>query len=224
VLVLSFGILIAARNIIVRVCLEQEVRVITGLNLDIGKLDIGFGEPTVAIKDLKLYNPSGYTDPVMADVGEIYFRYKPGDMLKGKIYLYELRITLKELSVIRRSGNDSNYNALRALQPHGNGPPLPLTIDDFSLNVGTVVFKDYAYVSPPLVKTYNLNLKERYKNVQGVNDLERLIMISVLSKTSIANVLKVDLNKLKEDLPGTLLNSLQTADNPIKELLNNLKL
>src|ERR1700722_6975362 len=112
-IVLILTVLITVRNIIIRFGIEHYMRTVTGLKLSIGMLDIGILQPAVSIKDLKLYNPAGYEDPVMADVGEIYFHYSPGDMLKGQIYLQELHFTLNSLSILRHSGNQLNFDALK---------------------------------------------------------------------------------------------------------------
>ncbi len=69
--ILLLVVLVIARNVILRVGIEQGIRVATGLKLHISKFDVGFLNPTISIKDLKLYNPKGCPDPVMVDVEEV---------------------------------------------------------------------------------------------------------------------------------------------------------
>jgi hypothetical protein len=221
-LVLILAVLLTARNIIIRAGLQQGMRISTGLRLNIDKLEVGLLQPVINIKNSTLSNPSGYTDPVMADVGEIHLRYKPVDMLKGHIYLKDLRITLRELFIIRGRGNQLNYDALKTFRSGRYGPSSQLTIDDFSLNIGKVVYKDYTHVPSPLVKVYNLDLSEHYSGIHGTDDLERLIMVGILNKTSISSLIKVDLNKLGRGISGTLLNTLKVSDNSLQGLLDNL--
>ncbi len=217
--VLILVLLITARNFIIRAGIEQGIQAATGLRLDIGNFDIGFLAPTVSITDLKLYNPSGYPDALMADVGEIYVRYSPGDILKGKISFREMRFTLRLLTVVRQPGNQLNLNSLKALQPRGNGPPPALTIDDLTLNISKIIYKDYAQ-TPALVKEYNVGLNEHYTGIHGVNDLVHLITLRALAKTTIASLTGFDLNGLKQGLSSTLL---QAVNNPVKGLLDNLQ-
>jgi len=209
-------VLIAARDIIIRFSMEEGIRVATGLKLTIDEFNIGLVQPTISIKGLKLYNPAGYPEPLMVDIPEVYCEYKPTEILKGQIALKQLRLTIQELTVIKQGGQ-SNIDALKALQPKGGGPPPQFSVDDFTLNISKVYFKQ-----PPLSKEFDLNLSEHYTNISGVDDLVRLVVVSALSKTSIANL--VNLNGIKQGLPSILLNSLNSNNNPLKGLLNSFKL
>jgi uncharacterized protein involved in outer membrane biogenesis len=208
---------VLARNLIIRLGMEQGIRAATGLKLTIGNFDIGLFKPVISIKDLKLYNPEGYQDPLMANVPEIYCEYKPMDILKGQIALKALRLTLQELAVINNQAGQTNVNALKALQPKGNGPPLKFSIDDFTLNIGKVTFKDDRL---SISKEFDLNLAEHYTNITDVNNLVRLIVYSTISKTSIAGV---NLSTIKQNLPSILLNTITSKSNFLKGLLNNLQ-
>ncbi len=220
-LVLILAVLVIVRNFIIRVGIEQGIRAATGLKLEIASLDIGLLTPVVSITDLKIYNPAGSPDAVMADVGEIYLHYSPGDILKGQVSLKEFRLSLRQLTVVRQSGNQLNLDSLKALQPRGNGPPPKFTIDDLTLNISKIVYKDYAQ-TPALVKEFNVNLNEHYTGIRGANELVRLIVLRALAKTTVASLTGFDLNGLKQGLSSTLLNSLQSVGNPVKGLLNSL--
>jgi len=220
-LILILVVLVTVRNLIIRAGIEQGIQAITGLKLEIGKLDIGLLAPTVSITELKIYNPAGYPDAVMADVGEIYVHYSPADILKGQVSIKEFRLSLRLLTVVRQPGNQLNLNSLKALQPRGNGPPPKLTIDDLTLNISKIVYKDYAQ-TPALVKEFNVNLNEHYTGIHGANDLVHLLVLRALAKTTIASLTGFDLNGLKQGLSSTLLNSLQ-SDNPVKGLLNSIQ-
>lgn len=222
-LVVLIVVLVFARNVIIRAGAEQAIRSATGLQLKIGGLDIGVFKPEISIKDLKIYNPEGSPDPVMIDVPEVYVKYNLSEMLKGVIALHEVRFGLKELIVVRAADKTLNLDKLKALQPpKGDGPPPKFSIDDLVLAIGKVTYKDYTQ-TPALVRDFELNINEHYTNIKSAEDLVRLIVVSALQRTTIANLAQFNLSQLKQTLSSTVLDTLQSQGAPIKNLLKKIQ-
>ena len=76
--IILVGILVAlvivsfAKDMIIKVSVEKGVEVVTGLRLGIRSLSVGIIRTLVDIKDMRLYNPKGFKDPLMMDMKEIY--------------------------------------------------------------------------------------------------------------------------------------------------------
>ncbi|MCA9406777.1 MAG: hypothetical protein KC684_09575, partial [Candidatus Omnitrophica bacterium] len=90
VLLIILGIFILGilgRNIIAEKAVEIGTQAVTGAKLDIGKLKIGLLSGVIDIKNIRLYNPKGFKDPLMVEIPEVYVSYKTTSLLTGKIYI-----------------------------------------------------------------------------------------------------------------------------------------
>ena len=101
ILLVATAAVFAAKNVIAQIAVSQGVKAITGLRLDIGSMNVGILKTLLGIKDLKLFNPRGFQDKIMVDMPEIYVDYDLGAFLKGKVHLEEVRLNLKELTVVK---------------------------------------------------------------------------------------------------------------------------
>lgn len=90
IILLSVG-----KDIIVKISVERGVEFITGLKLSMGGFRIGVIDPAVDIRNLRLNNPAGFKDPVMADMPEIYMAYDLIPAFKGEIHIRKARLYLK---------------------------------------------------------------------------------------------------------------------------------
>ena len=79
-------------------------------------MNVGIRNTLVSINNMKLYNPAGYTDKVMVDMPEIYIDYNLSSFLKRKAHLEEVRIDLKELTVIKDKKGKLNIDALKVVK------------------------------------------------------------------------------------------------------------
>lgn len=221
--IICLVLLVMARNILIRIGLEQGIRAVTGLGLKIQNLDIGILKPVISIKGLELYNPSSFPEKTMVDIPEVYVEYNLAELIKGKAHLKEVRFQLSQLTVVKNKDGKLNLDALTALKPpEGGGKPPELAIDDLTVKIGRVSYKDYTQEPYPSVKEFDVNIDEHYTDIKNPVDLVKLVVVRALTKTSIANLADLDLKSLKADLPGALLKSLQSSDSPVKGLLDNV--
>lgn len=204
------------KNMIIKTSVTAGVRTMTGLKLSIRSMDIGIFKTLIGIKGLQLYNPSGFEDELMMDLPEIYVDYNLGAFMKGKTHLEEVRLNLKEFSVVKNEAGGLNLDSLKVVEAaeeeeevidedKREGSKMPgLQIDVLELKIDKVVYKDYSKGTPPKVKEYNVNINERFENITDPQSFGRLIILKALKNTAIASLANFDIGKLQKGLTETV--------------------
>ncbi len=205
-----------AKDIIVKTSVEKIVSAITGLRLDIRNMQVGVVKTSVGISGLRLFNPEGYEDAVMLNMSQIYVDYNASDMLKGKIHLSKIRIEMEEFVVIKNAKGELNISSLKAIkmQKGDKRPrserrekPLRLQIDELELKIGKVVYKDYSKGPAAFVREFNIDINERYSNINDPYKLVALIIVKSLARTTIAGLANFDLRGLKQLVSDTIVST-----------------
>jgi len=167
----------------------------------------------VSIEDLRLLNPPGYKDRVMLDMPEIYVDYNLPALIAGKVHLNKLRLNMSEFVVVKNEKGEINLNALNVVKeqkgekkvtPAEKAKMPDMQIDVLELKVGKVVYKDYSMGGLPRVQEFNINIDERYLNVDDPDKLVSLIVVKAISNTSIARLTGFDLKGLENTIGDTL--------------------
>lgn len=221
VLAMAVAGLYLAKDAVARAACAGAVKAITGLQLEIARMHVGLAETKVGIEGMRLYNPRGFSERVMADIPELVVDYRLGAFLQGKIHLEEARLHLRELVVEKNPHGELNLNALRtvkAQQEEGAAPTgrpsrerrrlPPLHIDRLRLQIGRVVYKDYSQ-TPPQITAYEVNLKEEYKNITDPSSLVSVIVVRALAKTAVARLANFDVGLLKGEASEVLRQATQ---------------
>lgn len=203
--------LAVTKNTIVRVVISRTLWHLTGLNLSIQNIKLDIPKTLIDISGLKIYNPKGYPDKVMADLPFIYVDYNLGPLINGEIYLPELRLYLKELNIIKNSEGVLNISSIKTVKEQKRKIPEkekartpPIHIDLLQLKIGKVVYKDYSRGTPPQVKEFNINLDEKYENITDTHALVSLIIVKALKRTAIERLANFDLSIVTDRLPPGL--------------------
>ena len=206
VIFLFLGVI--GRSALAGIAVSGTVKAVTGLRLDM-KLNVGLFKPMIRIRQMKLYNPAGFSQPVMMDMPELDVTYDLKAFLGGGVHLPDLFVDLKEFNVERNAKGELNIDALKFVQEkkqRGNAPP-PVSgdfdIDKFRLRVGHVTFKD-ASINPPRNADFVLNTDESYTGVKSPQLLGTLIVTRALTKTAIARLANFDINGLVQDMSGSV--------------------
>lgn len=208
------------RNVTVKSIIGAGVRMITGLKLDIQKLDIGVFRSLVNIEKVKLYNPKGFNDKVMADIPQIYAAYDLGGFFRGKTHLREVKLNLKEFIVVKNEKGEVNIDSLKVIKDKkGKGlkkrkSKQKFRMDVLDLKIGRVLYKDYTQI-PPSVKEYKININQRFKDINDPAGLVSLIVFKALASTTINNLIDLDLNILADGIGGTLKGVKNLADGAV---------
>ena len=214
-LVLSF-----AKNIIAKTSVSAGVRAMTGLKLSMKSMNIGVFRTLIGIKELKLHNPPGFPDKLMVSMPEIYVDYDLGAFLKKKVHLEEMRLNLKEFTVVKNEKGELNLDLLKVVQAQKEGKKPQeqekgkapeMQIDSLELKIGKVIYKDYSRGRVPSVREFKINLNERYENISNPYTLVSLIVVKALMNTTIARLADIDLDGLQGTISDTLASAQKIA-------------
>ena len=218
--VLVFVVLNLTKNMIAKTSIENGVRLATGLDLEIESMDVGFLKTYVGIKGLKLHNPDGYPDPIMVDFPDIYVDYDLGAILKKDIHLEQIRIHLKELTIVKNKNGDVNLNELKSIAEGSKKSSAskeekafsekktaseipPVRIDELLLKVDRVVYKDYSRGTLK-VRNIDINLDERYENITDVEKLVNLIVLKTLMSAGLMNIAGLAVDEIRGQVSDLL--------------------
>ena len=211
-LFLVLAVLLLLRNLVAKAAINQGVKAVTGVNVDVGTIDIGLLSSHVGVKGLRVLNPKGFPEPVMVSVPELFVDYDLGAFFKNQVHLEAVRIHLAELVVIKNAQGQVNVNSLKPVQSANAGPPPSeqqsgkapkLVIDEVGLKVGRVVYKDYAQ-TPPMEKTFDVNLDEHYQHITNPVLLGGLIVSKALARTTVAQLANLDVSGLTASVQSQL--------------------
>lgn len=215
-----FAVIIAlffAKNMIAKASVSAGVKAMTGLELSISSMNVGIFKTLISINELQLHNPAGFTDELMVDAPEIYVDYNLGAFFKGRVHLEEIRLVLKEFTVIKNEKGELNLDALKTVKEEEKveekgevdskeeETKMPeFQIDVLVLKIGKVVYKDYSKGTPPKVREFNVNIDERFENVTDPRTLANLIIVKALKNTTIARLTNFDLGSLQDGVAKKL--------------------
>lgn len=212
--VILIAVLLIGKNIIAKTVVTGGVKAVTGLELEIGKMDVGLANTLIGIDNMILYNPSDFTDRVMVDMPEIFVDYDLAAFFKGKVHLEEVRINLKELTVIKNKDGVLNLDSLKAAksgeeaekaeEEAEKGEKPEISIDLLKLKIGKVSYKDYSKGDKPKVLEYNVNIDEEYENITDIDKLAKIILVNALINTNIAKLTNFDLGSLTAVVPDSV--------------------
>jgi len=196
--IIIIGVLIVSKNVIGKIAIEKGVKAVTGLSLEIKKLDIGIISSQIRITDLSLFNPSGFPEGVMFYAPEIFVDYHLTDMLKGKIHLEEMRLNFDQLVIIKNAKGQLNLEALKPKAKEeskksgkekadvGAKKGMPqFKIDHLVLKVGKVTYKDYSGGGEPSIREFNVNISQELTNVTDVRKILGLVASRAIAKAAL---------------------------------------
>jgi uncharacterized protein involved in outer membrane biogenesis len=105
-------IVLLSLNTIVRVIMEHNIRAQTGMDAEIGRVELGLTKPTLEIRDLKIYNPPSFGGAPFLDIPEIHIEYDRFALAKKEIHLTLLRFNLAELDIVKNRDGQINIDAM----------------------------------------------------------------------------------------------------------------
>jgi uncharacterized protein involved in outer membrane biogenesis len=211
VIVALVAVLWVAKNVLAKAAVISAVKSMTGLRVDVQRLDIGVVNTRIAITGLKVMNPSGYTDPVMMSVPEVFVDYDLAAFLKGQAHIEAMRLHLERLLVERDAQGRLNLQALNVVK-RSQGEPvpkkqeqkaeqMPFRVDVLDLRLGTVVYKDSSAVGTPTVREFPLNVEERFEDIHDPYAFAGVIINRALTRTALGGLR--DIEGLTQSLQST---------------------
>jgi len=111
VVLLVAGILLL--DTIAKEYLQSRLRAETGMDVKIGKVDIGLSTPTIDVENIRFYNTPEFGGSPFLDIPEIFVEYDKDAARAGKIHLKLLRINLAEIDVVEDKMGRLNIQGLQ---------------------------------------------------------------------------------------------------------------
>lgn len=230
-LVIAVAALLLLRNVVAKMAIDHGVKAVTGVGVDVGSIDLGLFSTHVGVKNLRVLNPKGFSEPTMVSLPELYVDYDLGAFLKGVVHLEEVRLNLAELVVIKNAQGAVNVTSLKPMQTaqKGEAPPAEkpkpgkapkLQIDELQLKVGRVIYKDYSK-GAPTEQSFDVNLDERFQNITNPQLLGGLIISKALAKTTIAQLANLDLGALRSNVEMQLKGAATQLEGQATKLLGS---
>lgn len=224
-LILMLGVFAVSigKDLIIKGAIESIVSIATGLRIDIGELKTSIVNSSIDIRDMTVLNPPRFEDKIMLYIPEIYIDYDLSALLKKEIHLKDVRIDLKQFTVIKDKRGETNLDHIKNLKKKGGKTAKggtgerPLQIDNLKLKIGKVIYKDYSLGEKPVITEYNINLDSRYRNVQNASEIMGIIVARALINTTIGTL--SDFRKFKDTTAGTL----ETGKDILKRTADELK-
>ena len=200
-------------NTIVRVLIEHNIRAQTGMDAEIGRVEIGWTEPTFEIRDLKIYNPPSFGGTPFLDVPEIHIEYDRVALLKKDLHLTLLRLNLDELDIVKSRKGDLNMFALGALPQKNSGVSMPSLKNQTGYD-----FKGIDSLNVSFNKAKFIDLQNRRNDREQTIGLQNCVVPDVKSARDLAALaLIIDLRSNHFFDP---LVSQQVKATPLKSVLN----
>jgi hypothetical protein len=198
------------KDAIIKGAIESSVTKATGLRLTMGSFKADLGKSVIDIKNLKLANPSGFGHTFMIDAPEVYIAYDLSAIMKGKTHLKELRLNLREFVLIRAASGATNIDTLKSHMTAQSGKrrdpaKSSLLIDDLSLKIGRVAYKDLGV--PSLSRDLNLGINERFSDITDMQQVIGIIMTRAIINSGVARLANLNTS----DLQGIANSAMQGA-------------
>lgn len=207
--ILVIVLLVAAvllKDTILKAVAEQRIRSQTGLDVHIGKLEVGLLSPTVTLEDFRLYNPPEFGGSVFLDLPEVHVEYDPEALRSRTLKLKLLRFNLGELNIVENQAGLKNVDAIhqRATtgqkQPQKTNDPLGEVGFDFggieTLNLTLSKLKYTSYRNPQTSFERNLGVQNQIlTNVKSEKDLQ-VFLVNLALRQGLGSLLDGSLRSM----------------------------
>jgi uncharacterized protein involved in outer membrane biogenesis len=206
-------IFLLSLNSILRVMIEHNIRAQTGMDAEIGRVEMGWSEPTFEIRDLKIYNPPAFGGTQFLDIPEIHIEYDRVALLKKEMHLTLLRLDLQELDIVRSRKGDINVFTLGKAPKRNAGVSMP----SFKKQTG-YDFKGIDALNVTFTRAKYIDLQNRHNDREQTIGLQNCVVPQVKSTRDLAGL--VFIIDLRSNHFFDPLVSGQFKSAPLKSVLN----
>jgi len=187
------GAAVLSLDTIARQVVQSRLRSETGLDVKIGKMEIGLAAPTIAIEDFKIYNPPDFGGSLFLSMPEIYVDYDRDALRAGQLHLNLLRVNLAEINIVQGARDRVNIQSIAEKSAAATeavrkqSPSLTFTGLD-TLNVTLQKLRLWRLDSPARVMEVSFGItNEVFTNLKTEEDLLRMaVMLAARSSASAA--------------------------------------
>ena len=188
VIALALTGLVFYRNELVKNILVRGAREIVDQKITVGKVAVGLGETDIKVTDLKVYNPYGYTETLLAEAGELYFDYSLKDIIKGFFHFSEIRLQITQINVEKDSKGRLNIDHFKPqtliakkkdTTSDQKEKKTEFLIDKLEFSIGKISYRDDSF---PLTisKTIQLNYSNTFNDVCCAKSIIAAIRMEVI--------------------------------------------
>jgi hypothetical protein len=170
-------------------------------------LDVGLLNTYVDIKGLRIFNPKEFSGGVMADVPEIFVSYDLGSFLRHRVHLRQLNLYVKEIIIEQNKNRQLNLASLNMLaakpkEAKKADKPPEVKIDNFHLRIDRLVYKDFSSGEKARSLEFNINLDQRFKNVDQPSKVASSIAFKLLSQAGVSGLANFGLQVFDQGIAG----------------------
>lgn len=219
--VIIVGGFVIARNILARTIIIKGVKAVTGMAVDIKSINIGLIRSGISVSGLRIYNPSGFSDRLLADIPEVYVDFDLLGLFRNQVHLRQLKIDINECDIILNESGKLNVNSLALFLPKpGGGKPPEVKIDELRLKIGKVIYKDYFPAVGARSKEFNIDIDENFHDVTNPSRVAGDILKRILERIGIAGLANFDIKtqatQIKEQTQQAVGDLLQKTKEDLK--------
>jgi len=156
--------------------MESRIRSQTGMDVTIGKVEIGLMTPTFRMEGFKLYNSAEFGGTPLIQIPEVFVEYDRDAAARQLLKIKLLRLNISEINVVQHPSGRSNLEVLQAQKGAAAGQTVEFGgIDVLNLSLGKMRFVDLK--DPKQNREFSFGIKDEVvRNVRGVGDLTGLML------------------------------------------------
>ena len=170
-------VLLLSYNSILRIVIEHNIRAQTGMDAEIGSVNVALTAPKIQIKNFKLYNSRDFGGTPFLDIPEIYVEYDRDALLKKQVHVTLMRFNLRELDIVRNQAGQTNVFALGLQLPSKKSGGGQNTIN-FKKQTG-YDFTGIDVLNISVGKAQFIDLKDQHNNRSQEIGIENCMMKNV---------------------------------------------
>lgn len=169
-----------------------------GAPVTIEDMRVDFRNTHATWKGIRIGNPSGgFAGKTLANIPKIFLDFEISSLWEGRVHFETIEANIRELYVTRMPDGRVNLLSLKPLQQKESqdeaqsesaGEPFRFQIDQLVLTLGKVISTDMTGPQP-VVRSTSLRLDRAvYPNVNGLEDVVKIISWETLKRTGIGQL------------------------------------
>jgi len=179
-------VLLLSYNSILRAAMERQIRAQTGMDAEIGSLNIGLISPVAEIKNFKIHNTPDFGGTPFLDIPEIHVEYNRAALARREIHVKLLRFNLGELDIVKNQAGRTNIFLSGIKSPgknSGGGNPLA----DFKKQSG-YDFTGIDMLNVSIGKVKFIDLQDQRNNREQTIGIDNCVIPNVKSLTDLTGL------------------------------------
>lgn len=194
ILIIAVVGILFMRNAIATYLLEKGFKDLIGLKLTTNNINLGILETDIKVDGLTVYNPSGYTEKILAELPQIYIDYSLQDIIKMFLHFPQLSINISQINVEKDSSGNLNVDYIakapafqsedkkqKTTAQQDKEKKMEFLVDRMTLEIGTIRYLDNSK-NPPLKKKISFNYSKTFKNITDSRVIVDSIVGAVVKK------------------------------------------